>query len=165
MAFPWVLERFARGEPLVSTPEYRCEPVNGGVCVSPVTRIKQLDITGVPVRQRFDMDTYYQRGGALNIQTKRGCPLTCSYCVYPMVEGRVTRLRSPADVLDEIERVQARLRPRGFEFVDSTFAPHSTQRRYTANPAPPSAGALDRDGHQPVGAQAAVAPAGPASTR
>ena len=46
MAFPWVLERLARGAALASTPEFACEPVNGGVCVSPVTRIKHLDITG-----------------------------------------------------------------------------------------------------------------------
>src|SRR5262249_33888597 len=32
LVFPWVLERLARREPLVSSDAYRCEPVNGGVC-------------------------------------------------------------------------------------------------------------------------------------
>src|SRR5260221_10162895 len=68
LAFPWLLDRLAASAPLASTPEYRCETVDGGVCVTPVTRIKRLDLAGVPGRERFDLQGYYERGGALNIQ-------------------------------------------------------------------------------------------------
>ncbi|MHB8453741.1 MAG: B12-binding domain-containing radical SAM protein [Acidiferrobacterales bacterium] len=64
---------------------------------------------------------YERRGGTWAIQTKRGCPMQCSYCAYPAVEGRAMRRRSAAEIVDEIEHVAAVIRPRTFEFVDSTF--------------------------------------------
>lgn len=55
------------------------------------------------------------------IQTKRGCALKCIYCSYPSLEGKVYQLRTPKDVIDEIESVLKRLPETVFEFVDSTF--------------------------------------------
>ena len=121
MAFPWVLERLAAHEPLTSTPAYRCEAVNGGVMVTPVNRIKQLDITGIPMRQRFDMDRYYQRGGALNIQTKRGCYFECVFCSYPLIEGSKVRMRSAESVVDEIQAMRTECGVRHWFFVDNIF--------------------------------------------
>jgi radical SAM superfamily enzyme YgiQ (UPF0313 family) len=121
MAFPWVLQQLAEGAPLASTPEYRCERVNGGVLVNPVTRIKYLDITGIPMRQRFDMDTYYQRGGALNIQTKRGCYFECVFCSYPLIEGSKVRMRSAQSVVDEMQLVREAHGVRHWFFVDNIF--------------------------------------------
>ena len=42
-------------------------------------------------------DHYLSWGGMLNIQTKRGCPLLCEYCTYPLIEGRVGRVRAVGD--------------------------------------------------------------------
>ena len=120
-AFPWLLERFAAGAPIASTPEYRCEPVDSGVCVTPVTRIKRLDLTGIPMRRHFDMQRYYERGGALNIQTKRGCYFECVFCSYPLIEGAQVRMRSPAAVVDEIAEVRAAHGVRHWFFVDNIF--------------------------------------------
>lgn len=64
---------------------------------------------------------YEQAGGTWPIQTKRGCPMSCVYCAYPLVEGRRFRQREPAEVVDEIARVLRDVGPRTFEFVDSTF--------------------------------------------
>ena len=69
----------------------------------------------------IDWRAYARAGATWPIQTKRGCGLACSYCAYPAVEGRAARRRAPTDVADEIERVSARIGPRAFEFVDSTF--------------------------------------------
>jgi radical SAM superfamily enzyme YgiQ (UPF0313 family) len=69
----------------------------------------------------IDWRRYERAGATWPIQTKRGCPLSCSYCAYPAIEGHTGRAREPGDVADEIARVQQRLRPRTFEFVDSTF--------------------------------------------
>jgi radical SAM superfamily enzyme YgiQ (UPF0313 family) len=54
------------------------------------------------------------------VQSRRGCPLDCSYCSTPKIEGRTVRMRSPASVADEVARIAAR----GFShvhFVDNTF--------------------------------------------
>ena len=121
MAFPWVLDRLGQREPLRSTPEFTCAPVNGGVCVTPVTRIKYLDVTGVPQRQYYDMNAYYQRGGALNIQTKRGCYFECIFCSYPLIEGSKVRMRSAAAVVDELEEMAEEFHVRHWFFVDNIF--------------------------------------------
>ncbi len=38
---------------------------------------------------------YLERGGILNLQTKRGCPFRCLYCTYPHIEGRRLAARPP----------------------------------------------------------------------
>jgi radical SAM superfamily enzyme YgiQ (UPF0313 family) len=120
-AFPWVLDQIAAGASFRTTPEMSCEPVNGGVCVTPTSRIKRLDITGLPMRQRFDIPTYYQRGGALNIQTKRGCYFDCVFCSYPLIEGSTVRMRTAGTVVDELQAMRAELGIRHWFFVDNIF--------------------------------------------
>ena len=54
------------------------------------------------------------------VQTRRGCPLSCSYCSTGKIEGRVLRKRSPEIVFEWI----AQWRKAGvhqFYFVDNTF--------------------------------------------
>ncbi len=54
------------------------------------------------------------------VQTRRGCPLSCSYCSTDAIEGRVIRRHSP----EAIVRWIARWREAGihhFFFVDNTF--------------------------------------------
>ena len=48
------------------------------------------------------------------IETKRGCPLRCSYCVYPALQGRRTRFRSPETIVAEVELLH---REAGVEWV------------------------------------------------
>ncbi|HEX6735412.1 MAG TPA: cobalamin-dependent protein [Azonexus sp.] len=69
----------------------------------------------------IDWRRYEHEGGTWPIQTKRGCPMSCVYCAYPLVEGRRFRQREPGEVVDEIARVLRDVGPRTFEFVDSTF--------------------------------------------
>ena len=56
----------------------------------------------------------------LPFQTRRGCPLNCSYCSTPTIEGKIMRKHSLARVVDAISRyVEA-----GFDrffFVDNIF--------------------------------------------
>ena len=120
-AFPWLLDRLAAGAPLATTPEYSCDRVDGGVCVTPRACIKQLDTTGMPLRERFDLQRYYARGGALNVQTKRGCCFECVFCSYPLIEGSKVRMRAPAAVVDEIAAMRAAHGIRHWFFVDNIF--------------------------------------------
>ncbi len=54
------------------------------------------------------------------VQTKKGCPLECSYCSNYQVDGRGVALKPVERVLEEIERIAAG-GGRGFEFVDGVF--------------------------------------------
>ena len=62
----------------------------------------------------------YNVKSAYPIQTKRGCPHSCIYCSYPLIEGRSYHLRNAVDVVDEIENVTDRIET-NFELVDSVF--------------------------------------------
>jgi radical SAM superfamily enzyme YgiQ (UPF0313 family) len=72
-----------------------------------------------PARTLFDYPRYLRRGGMGNVQTKRGCVFRCSYCTYPLLEGRRFRARDPADVADEIEALQRDYGAHPLFFVDS----------------------------------------------
>ncbi len=64
---------------------------------------------------------YLRRGGFVGVQTKRGCPFKCAYCIYPQLEGRRYRLRPPEAVVQEIAVVATEWKLRDFFFVDSVF--------------------------------------------
>jgi radical SAM superfamily enzyme YgiQ (UPF0313 family) len=54
---------------------------------------------------------------SVGIETKRGCPYNCSYCVYPALQGGRTRFRSPKAVVAEAEMLR---REAGIEWVQFT---------------------------------------------
>jgi radical SAM superfamily enzyme YgiQ (UPF0313 family) len=58
-----------------------------------------------PDRSLFQTHRYLVEGGMGNIQTKRGCPFSCIYCTYPLLEGKTVRLRKTEEVVDEIQRL------------------------------------------------------------
>jgi len=63
---------------------------------------------------------YLQGDAGYPLQTKRGCPLKCTYCTYGRIEGSRYRFLDPRAIADEVEGAMAR-GVRDFEFVDSTF--------------------------------------------
>lgn len=77
------------------------------------------------VQRRFhpaadQLGFYLQRGGILNLQTKRGCPFRCIYCTYPHIEGSRLRFHSP----DEAAREARVLQEKGARYLfitDSVF--------------------------------------------
>jgi radical SAM superfamily enzyme YgiQ (UPF0313 family) len=96
-----------------------CYRAGDTVRSTPPARLPRFGASGM--EEWIDWPAYEREGGTWAIQTKRGCPLTCSYCAYPAIEGRACRMRPAEEIVDEIERVLARARPRTIEFVDSTF--------------------------------------------
>ena len=55
---------------------------------------------------------------AMGIEAKRGCPFRCAYCVYPVLQGRKFRCRSPRDVVDEMESLHKEYSIARFHFTD-----------------------------------------------
>ena len=80
-----------------------------------------MNTLSMPDRRLAD-SRYYQKYGIDSIQTKRGCPLRCNYCTYPIIEGRIGRVRDPVAVVDEIfKAVEDRPELDHFFIVDSVF--------------------------------------------
>lgn len=74
-----------------------------------------------PDRSLFNVARYHSEGGMANLQTKRGCPFSCTYCTYPHLEGRVMRLRPVEDVLTEIRTLVNDHGVSYLYFVDDIF--------------------------------------------
>ncbi len=49
---------------------------------------------------------YLSCGGMLNLQTKRGCPFRCSYCIYPHIEGSRMRFFPPQEIAQRARKLQ-----------------------------------------------------------
>ena len=65
---------------------------------------------------------YYQKtSGLIGLQTKRGCPHSCAYCSYPLIEGARVRHRDPRAVVDDLETLQRDYGVDNVFFTDSIF--------------------------------------------
>jgi radical SAM superfamily enzyme YgiQ (UPF0313 family) len=71
---------------------------------------------------------WYLDGGDfyVGVQTKRGCPHNCCYCVYTVIEGKAVRVNPIEEVVREMRQLYDR-GVRGFWFTDAQFIP---ARRY-----------------------------------
>jgi radical SAM superfamily enzyme YgiQ (UPF0313 family) len=69
----------------------------------------------------IDLKPYQKFDSPIQIQTKRGCALDCTYCTYNRIEGRKYRLKDPQMIADYIERLFTETGINHIEFTDSTF--------------------------------------------
>ncbi len=58
----------------------------------------------------------------IGVQTKRGCPHNCCYCIYTVVEGKQVRINPAAEVVAEMRQLYER-GIRNFWFTDAQFIP------------------------------------------
>jgi radical SAM superfamily enzyme YgiQ (UPF0313 family) len=83
-----------------------------------------LDTAGLPPPRLYEwvenLQPYLRGDAGYPLQTKRGCPLKCSYCTYGRIEGTRYRFLDVKAIADEVEGAMER-GVRDFEFVDSTF--------------------------------------------
>ena len=61
------------------------------------------------------------KSGMLNLQTKRGCPYNCAYCVYPSLEGKQFRYRNHEEIISDLKRAKELYGVDSFFFTDSVF--------------------------------------------
>jgi radical SAM superfamily enzyme YgiQ (UPF0313 family) len=85
------------------------------------TTADDLDSLPAPAHCLCNYNQYIRRGGFVGLQSKRGCPFSCIYCIYSQLEGKRYRLRSPAIIADEISQVLKDKKSRHFFFTDSVF--------------------------------------------
>jgi radical SAM superfamily enzyme YgiQ (UPF0313 family) len=58
----------------------------------------------------------------IGVQTKRGCPHNCCYCIYTVVEGKKVRINPADEVVAEMRQLYDR-GIRNFWFTDAQFIP------------------------------------------
>lgn len=56
-------------------------------------------------RELVNNSFYFQVGGQIGVETKRGCDGKCIYCADPIAKGKAIRLRTPESVVDELEEL------------------------------------------------------------
>ncbi|CAE21969.1 conserved hypothetical protein [Prochlorococcus marinus str. MIT 9313] len=124
-----LLENLLRG---VSLSDQRCfvvgEPVRAGLIhEQPESRPKSACDYDY-ISSIWPQLNWYLEGGDfyVGVQTKRGCPHNCCYCVYTVVEGKQVRLNPVKEVVAEMRQLYDR-GVRGFWFTDAQFIP---ARRY-----------------------------------
>jgi radical SAM superfamily enzyme YgiQ (UPF0313 family) len=61
------------------------------------------------------------RDEAIGVQTKRGCPYDCAFCLYPYIEGKRVRYRPPDMVVKDIAQHYHQWGTRRFWFTDAQF--------------------------------------------
>lgn len=118
ISFPQLLEAMKQGKDY-ATINGLCYRDGGTIRSIPAIRLETFGSSGM--ENWVNWRRYERAGAAWAIHTKRGCPLGCIYCNYPVMEGHRLRRRPVADIVDEIERVSRTVGPRTFEFTDSTF--------------------------------------------
>jgi radical SAM superfamily enzyme YgiQ (UPF0313 family) len=64
---------------------------------------------------------YWRQSGMIGIQTHRGCPKQCTYCVYPVIEGHDVQWGDPVELVDEMARMVTDWDVRYFFMADSLF--------------------------------------------
>ena len=74
-----------------------------------------------PDRTLFETRRYLEAGGMGNIQTKRGCPFSCIYCTYPLLEGKGIRQRKTEEVVEELRYLIQEEALDYIYFVDDIF--------------------------------------------
>lgn len=61
------------------------------------------------------------RGESIGVQSKRGCPYDCAFCLYPYIEGKRVRYRPPDMVVKDISQHYHQWGARRFWFTDAQF--------------------------------------------
>jgi len=95
----------------------------------PRTPIQNLDSLPFPAFQLISFEEYNftfpvpGRGElpAVNMMTSRGCPFNCNFCATPINWGRHVRMRSPENVVSEIELMVEKYGAKVIFFFDDTF--------------------------------------------
>jgi radical SAM superfamily enzyme YgiQ (UPF0313 family) len=117
IAFPALLSRLENGYELSGVPGLY---IRTRGLQSAIKFAERLDELTLPDPEILSVSMAKNKQLWIPVQTRRGCPLKCSYCSTPVIEGTIIRKRSPEIVTDWIEKwVEAGCRK--FFFVDNTF--------------------------------------------
>lgn len=76
--------------------------MQNGRCRKNATAPVPLEKIDLASRFLIDNQYYFENGGQVGFESKRGCCLTCAYCPEPFIRGANIRLRNPENVAAEL---------------------------------------------------------------
>ena len=94
---------------------------NGEVIFSGARALPDFAHMTYPRRDFFDINYYRNDINCIGVQTKRGCPLKCTYCNYPLLNGSRQRVRSAESISDELQYLIDVFNIKRFVFADAIF--------------------------------------------
>jgi radical SAM superfamily enzyme YgiQ (UPF0313 family) len=83
--------------------------------------IEDLDSLPFPSRHLWPMERFRQYEDILYLATSRGCVYWCEFCSTVRMHGRKYRMRSPKNVVDELEFLHKTYNISKFTFCDDAF--------------------------------------------
>jgi hypothetical protein len=104
-ALPALADRLRRGESLSDLPNLVLRR-DGMWRRNPLQPAAPADLPAMR-REFADNPRYFQLGGQIGFETKRGCSGGCIYCADPVAKGDRVRARPPSAVADELEALEA----------------------------------------------------------
>lgn len=118
----------SNGDDLGSVPGLVYRRTNGqSAFTGKASIIKDPDELPWPARHLLPMSHYFDNPGnipepALQMWASRGCPYSCSYCIWPqLMDGNTYRPRNPTKILDEMEHICGKYGYKSVYFDDDTF--------------------------------------------
>jgi anaerobic magnesium-protoporphyrin IX monomethyl ester cyclase len=85
------------------------------------TYIEDLDSLPFPARHLWPMEKFRELEDILYLATSRGCVYWCEFCTTVRMHGRKYRMRSPKNVVDELEFLNKTYGVKKFTFCDDAF--------------------------------------------
>ncbi|OGR52835.1 MAG: hypothetical protein A2049_06940 [Elusimicrobia bacterium GWA2_62_23] len=123
------MSALAAGRPPAEIPGLVFRRDGAAVATGPGSRVENLDELPFPARGLFPQEKYrvyslrtFRQVCTTNMESKRGCPFACEFCLQAPKEGRRYRLRSPEKVIEEMRQIKRDFPHIGrIMFVDNDF--------------------------------------------
>jgi radical SAM superfamily enzyme YgiQ (UPF0313 family) len=124
-----LLEKLLRGDSLTGERCYLAgEQPRPGLIHEQPAAIEKTACDYAYIESIWPQLSWYLEAGDfyVGVQTKRGCPHNCCYCVYTVIEGKAVRINPVQEVVREMRQLYDR-GVRGFWFTDAQFIPARRQ--------------------------------------
>ncbi|HLC00785.1 MAG TPA: radical SAM protein, partial [Candidatus Bathyarchaeia archaeon] len=89
--------------------------------------IEDLDSLPFPARHLWPMEKLRETEDILYLATSRGCVYWCEFCTTVRMHGRKYRIRTPKNVVDELEFLHKTYNVTNFTFCDDAFTVDQTR--------------------------------------
>lgn len=115
--FPQLLRNFENPE-RINNLVFRRE---NKIVFTQFVRYENFEHLPAPSREFFNLEPYKKTEFSFNVLSKKGCVFNCLFCPEGFLSGQRMQLRSPKEVVDEIEELKEEYHVDSFRFADCSF--------------------------------------------